>query len=126
MSTPPARSRQRDISEAVAADLAHHRNLAAGPRGRQRLVGALAARHHLVARTQHGLARLRQMRDGHGQIDIERAENDDHYGFLLVPPAQHEIRATLPTWHSAFDATGRRRLARQCLTIIAGFDHPVD
>ncbi len=75
-----AQFRERDIGEAVAADLAHHRDLAAGARGRQRLVGALAARHHLVAGTEHGLARLGQVRDRHGQVDIERAENDDHHG----------------------------------------------
>ena len=45
------------------------------------------------------------------QIDIERAENDDHYEIPLVPPAQHEIRASLTAWHRALDAAARCSIA---------------
>ena len=69
-----AQRRQRH----VAANRADHRDLGSGTARGQRLIGALAAGKKRVIAAEHGLARPRQVRDRHDQIDIDRAEDDNH------------------------------------------------
>jgi hypothetical protein len=70
--------RAREMPEAIVADMADHvhRRTSSG-RGR-RLIGALAAGCHLVARTQHRLASPRQGFDPEQQIDVDGAEHQEH------------------------------------------------
>jgi hypothetical protein len=56
----------------------HHRR--AGAPRRQRLVGALAPRQQRVVAAEHGLPRSRQNAHRHQEIDIDRAEYEDHGG----------------------------------------------
>ena len=73
---------ERDLGEIVAAHRPHHAGHGAGARGGQCLVGALAAGDQLVAgpsTVSPGRGRAFTADD---QIDIDRAEDDDHAASL--------------------------------------------
>ena len=70
--------RQGDLGEDIAADGADEHDLGTGTAGGKRLVRTLAAGVKRVARADHRLARSGQAFDRSDQIDIERAEDDDH------------------------------------------------
>ena len=73
-----AQGGERGLREAVAADAADHTNPGARARGGQRLVRPLAARNPSVRAGRDRLARRRKPLHGEDQIDVDRAEYDDH------------------------------------------------
>jgi hypothetical protein len=76
--------RLRHAAKRVAADAGDHPRIAPGPRRRDCLVGALAARPVLEALAQDGLAHQRQSRRPEGKV---RDENSEHGNRC----ARHEV-----------------------------------
>lgn len=64
--------------EVIVADVAHHAHDGAGPGRGRRLVRALAAGGELVARAEHGLAGPGQRLHPEQQVEVERAEDEQH------------------------------------------------
>lgn len=72
------KQRERRLGETVAADRTDQRDPHAGTACGQRLVRALAAGMNFVSGADHCLAGRGQPRHRCDQIDIDRAEDDDH------------------------------------------------
>ena len=70
--------RQRGRRERVVADRGDQAHLAPGPRGGERLVGALAAGQHRERLAGERFPRLRQARDARDEVEVHRTEDDDH------------------------------------------------
>ena len=73
-----SRAGERRRREHVGADGARHRDACARPAGGERLVGALAARQRANDFAGDRLTRPREARDPRDQVEIDRAEDDDH------------------------------------------------
>ena len=113
---PAAASPSRAIAaEAVVADLADHAHRRPGLGCGGGLVGALAAGGELVARAEHGLARPRQGLDLEQQVDVERAEHQQHAHTLRSAPSRAEFAARLQL-HSR--RAGARRAACQAVAAV--------
>jgi hypothetical protein len=69
---------ERDLGEGIGADGAGQVDFRSGAARRQGLIGALAAGQQRVITADHGLAGDRQMRHRHDDVDIDRAEYQDH------------------------------------------------
>ena len=76
--------------ERVAADGAEHRDVGAGAACGERLVRPLAARTGREARAGERFARTRQPRDARDEVEVDRAEDDDH---ALRPVSRRRRRA---------------------------------
>ena len=75
---------QRHVCECVAADGAEKSHGCTRTRRRERLVGTLAARIRRKRPSSNRLAGPRKASDARDEIEIDRAENDDHS--LVITP----------------------------------------
>ena len=87
-------SGQRVAGEDVGADRARHGDVGAGTTRGQRLIGAFAAGQRGEGAAGDRLAGLRKARDARDEIEIDRAEDDDHPP--LTPPCVRP--ATISFW----------------------------
>ena len=72
--------RERHRRERVTAHRARQHDFGSRATRGERLVGSLAARMNGESRTGEGLAGTGQSRDARDQVEIDRAEDDDHGG----------------------------------------------
>ena len=90
-----AQQRQRLVAHRIPARGADHLDRRAGTARRQRLVGALAAGGRREARPGNCLARLRDAAHLADEIEVDRAEDDNH-AMALRMVFQLRMVATIP------------------------------
>ena len=77
----------------IAPDAADHRDVRAQARDGHRLVGALAAGQLAAVAAEHGLPRHRVVLDRHHEVEVDRADDDDHSA-PIAPMTRSQKRVT--------------------------------
>ena len=77
----------------IDPDAADHRDVGAQARDRDGWIGALAARQLAAVAAEHRLARHRVVLDRHHQVEVDRADDDDHSA-PIAPMTRSQKRVT--------------------------------